>query len=994
MFGGTSSTRAGAAEPRLRPTPRGTDGVDLTRIAIGGVNYNIAGGGEGGTPGTPVEVFSATALSGGETITELTLTEDVARGNWYAFITLAVADRVEAVEYISTDDILDATETYSDASPPTETSAGGYTVQIPTPNNVGFRHDTLSVWRSDEANKIWVQHSGRNEALTLRINQIPRGGGSGGGGGDPLTVFDEQTAIRTDVTGIDFRGVGVTCQAGAEDGRAVCTIPGGTGGDNDPFSGITTVTVPPDRQDLLLTRDVSVATNRALTVESFLNDFNEIAPTGAIDTGDYLFFSNISNPDSPMEKISATDFMTAFPRLVTAPLFAAPQLADEFIIFDVSDSNAVKRLSVSNVRETVGRVEVESSNTDVVANARTIDFGADILVTADGDSEADITLSQNVARLDDLTTEEQVEDWVDGLLVAGANIDLAYNDAAGTLTITGQAGGGGGTTVVANPGYVEANDDLGSITIGGSDFNIRHPHRGCYDNAQAFIQGDIVETNCASPALSQFWIAREDIAAGQGEPNEGVHGMWWHVAGNDGNFRGTLDDNTRYDVFPGDYWIQSHEFYIATGAASNVLGSDLTRTGHDEVDQLIHSLQIQDENGPLTEDVQMLNFTGAGVTCTEPTTDMVTCNVPGGGAPANASTTTRGIIELATQAEVNSSTPDSVRAVTPATLQGHTAALRSDAAINYTTPANESTLLLASRQSIAEALSAVVATIPTDSGLTTVAPGDLNATNAGTTGLLPFSTGAQFTWARAGAALRSDATSRNQTPSSADRVFLTDESVAGDPLEYLTVQDLYNGLRDVITVPNSVPASTDRLFTTDESASGDPVEYVTVSQLLDSIREVRTTENATPADDDRIYITDESDGGDPLEYIEFDDLRDAVADGPTLLGSFTRTDTIASSACYDSGISLPSSGNIIVSFRRINPGSFDAASTFIVPASLVSGFTSYADGVGAAQVQRVHTDGLGGQEPFICHSTGGDIGFGYMGAPGATIGVEIMAYGL
>ena len=134
-------------------------------------------------------------------------------------------------------------------------------------------------------------------------------------------------------------------------------------------------------------------------------------------------------------------------------------------------------------------------------------------------------------------------------------------------------------------------------------------------------------------------------------------------------------------------------------------------------------------------------------------------------------------------------------------------------------------------------------------------------------------------------------------------MFLTDESVSGDPLEYLTVQDLYNGLRDVITVPNSVPAGTDRLFSTDESASGDPVEFVTVSQLLDSIREVRTTENATPADTDRIFLSDESASGDPIEYIEASDLRTYMQEGvPGTVTAGTTTEHIFSETDFDTTV--------------------------------------------------------------------------------------------
>ena len=43
-------------------------------------------------------------------------------------------------------------------------------------------------------------------------------------------------------------------------------------------------------------------------------------------------------------------------------------------------------------------------------------------------------------------TTEQVDDRVAALLVAGSNVTLTYNDAAGTLTIASSGGGGSGSS--------------------------------------------------------------------------------------------------------------------------------------------------------------------------------------------------------------------------------------------------------------------------------------------------------------------------------------------------------------------------------------------------------------------------------------------------------------------------------------------------------------------------------------------------------------------
>lgn len=67
--------------------------------------------------------------------------------------------------------------------------------------------------------------------------------------------------------------------------------------------------------------------------------------------------------------------------------------------------------------------------------------------------------------VDTTLSQEQVEDFVDGVLVAGSNITLTYDDAAGTLTIA-STGGGGGTT---NLGTTVASGDFTVTSSTGSN---------------------------------------------------------------------------------------------------------------------------------------------------------------------------------------------------------------------------------------------------------------------------------------------------------------------------------------------------------------------------------------------------------------------------------------------------------------------------------------------------------------------------------------------
>ena len=178
----TPAGGGGGTDTNNYVTGGSVSGTTLTLNRLGLADVSITGlpAGGGGTPAASEEIYAATQLGGGEIITELTLTVDVEDGNTWAILLSDSATTNDSVAYLITDDLLDMTQTY--AAAPGETSAGGIACIVASPNNVGFQHDSVKVWRSDEANKVWLKHSGRNATRTVRIVQHPRGSGSGGGG--------------------------------------------------------------------------------------------------------------------------------------------------------------------------------------------------------------------------------------------------------------------------------------------------------------------------------------------------------------------------------------------------------------------------------------------------------------------------------------------------------------------------------------------------------------------------------------------------------------------------------------------------------------------------------------------------------------------------------------------------------------------------------------------------------------------------------------------
>jgi hypothetical protein len=88
-------------------------------------------------------------------------------------------------------------------------------------------------------------------------------------------------------------------------------------------------------------------------------------------------------------------------------------------------------------------------------------FAAGTGITCETTADGTVTITNTVANTDTQLTEDQVDDYVAGLLTAGSNVSLTYDDTAGTLTIAS-------TYTDTNTTYTGGTN----LTLAGTAFNV------------------------------------------------------------------------------------------------------------------------------------------------------------------------------------------------------------------------------------------------------------------------------------------------------------------------------------------------------------------------------------------------------------------------------------------------------------------------------------------------------------------------------------------
>ena len=230
------------------------------------------------------------------------------------------------------------------------------------------------------------------------------------------------------------------------------------------------------------------------------------------------------------------------------------------------------------------------------------------------------------------------------------NVDSAH---IATVTVPGTEANPGGTgltvlnslkvlgtdyqlptgTVVANPSG-DPTAELSKLQVSGVIYSGLHPHKEDYDDTRAYRIGDVVETMDGSK--SEFWISKQAITVGEGEPSQREPFNWWHLAG-DGFYRGNLDASLTYDLNEGDIYRFGEHVHFSTADRTGVTGTGLS--SHNDLVELTNYLTVYEEDVLLFTQVDNLSYTGDGITCSRPqTTGTIVCDVPGGGGTPSAVT--------------------------------------------------------------------------------------------------------------------------------------------------------------------------------------------------------------------------------------------------------------------------------------------------------------------------------------------------------------------
>jgi len=173
------------------------------------------------------------------------------------------------------------------------------------------------------------------------------------------------------------------------------------------------------------TNTTQVATTAFVAAEVAALGLGALATLGSVAAGQI----DANAVDSSELKDGSIDASHLAPDVISGLVDVTSEDADYLLLWDATDS-ALKRVDAGEFRGGGGGAG-DMTGVDLTAGAGiTIDGETN---TTSGDYSATITCT--VTDTNTQLTEDQVDDYVAGLLTAGSNVSLVYDDSAGTLTV-------------------------------------------------------------------------------------------------------------------------------------------------------------------------------------------------------------------------------------------------------------------------------------------------------------------------------------------------------------------------------------------------------------------------------------------------------------------------------------------------------------------------------------------------------------------------------
>ena len=216
-----------------------------------------------------------------------------------------------------------------------------------------------------------------------------------------------------------------------------------------------------------------------------------------------------------------------------------------------------------------------------------------------------------------------------------------------------------------------------------------------------------------------------------------------------------------------------------------------------------------------------------------------------------------------------------------------------------------------------------------------------------------------------------DLPEQTQSLATTDRIPLSDESANGDPNEYLTAFNFFSAIRDVINTNRATPLDNDRMYVTREDTAGDPLGYITVAQLRTSLAGDDATlsiaglpnQASTQLADTDIMVIENVSESNVQRHLTMGSLADFLADGSTItaaggkltavgpfetsLGTFTANGPTVcgtGNTFVDTGVTVPTTSHMVSLWAWADYGNNSGDALHTLPYALFAALPASEDG--------------------------------------------------